>query len=350
MADTLPPAAKRSRIGDGQLALYQPSDYDDEHMAQAQPGPIRTSSLDAPTMKLTGHKGSVYCLSYDPTGQVLCSGGFDMTCLLWSATGGCANFNVLGGHKNAVLDCRFAADSEHVATASADKHVAWWDANTGARLRRFLGHGAIVNAVDTVRTGAAPLVLSGSDDRTARLWDARSARREVAVLEDDFQITAVALSEDGNGAYTAGIDNCITAWDVRKQQRTMKMSGHGDTVTSLSLHPRGTHLLSNSMDGTLKTWDVRPFVSGNRQDRTFVGGTHNAEKGLLNCAWSADGSMVTGGSADRTVHVWDVPTSEELYALPGHTGCVNSVVFHPKENVLASASSDKSIYVGELAQ
>jgi Prp8 binding protein len=48
--------------------------------------------------------------------------------------------------------------------------------------------------------------------------------------------------------------------------------------------------------------------------------------------------------------VWDVPTSEELYALPGHTGCVNSVVFHPNENVLASASSDKSIYVGELAQ
>lgn len=356
MADTLPPAAKRIRTGDGQLALYQPpaGEYydDDEHMmGQAGGGgPIRTSSLDAPTMKLTGHKGSVYCLSYDPTGQVLCSGSFDMTCLLWSATGDCANFNVLSGHKNAVLDCKFAADSDHVATASADKHVAWWDANTGSRLRRFVGHDGIVNAVDTVRTGAVPLVLSGSDDRTARLWDARSAKREVAAFEDEFQITAVALSDDGQVAYTAGLDNCITAWDVRKQQRTMKMKGHADTVTCLSLDPKGTHLLSNSMDGTLKTWDIRPFVGGNRQDKTFVGGTHNAEKGLLNCSWSADGSMVTGGSADRIVHVWDVPTSEELYALPGHTGCVNSVVFHPKENVLASASSDKSIYVGELAQ
>ena len=100
----------------------------------------------------------------------------------------------------------------------------------------------------------------------------------------------------------------------------MKMAGHTDTVTCLALDPAGTHLLSNSMDGTLRSWDVRPYVEGNRLDRTFVGGTHNAEKGLLNCAWSADGTMVTGGSADRVVHIWDVPTCEGLYALGGAPG------------------------------
>jgi Prp8 binding protein len=124
-----------------------------------------------------------------------------------------------------------------------------------------------------------------------------------------------------------------------------------DTITCLSLNPKGTHILSNSMDSTLRTWDIRPFVDGGkkRHDKTFVGGTHNAEKGLLNCAWSPDGSMVTGGSADRIVHIWDELSGEELYSLPGHAGCVNAVVFHPKENVIASASSDKSIFVGELS-
>ncbi len=43
-----------------------------------------------------------------------------------------------------------------------------------------------------------------------------------------------------------------------------------------------------------------------------MGGSHNAEKGLLNCAWSADGSMVTGGSADRIVHIWDELSAEEV--------------------------------------
>ena len=119
----------------------------------------------------------------------------------------------------------------------------------------------------------------------------------------------------------------------------------------LSLHPKWTHLLSNSMDGTLKSWDIRPFVpyGSKRLSKTFIGATHNAEKGLLKCAWNSDGTMVTSGSADKVVHIWDELTAEELYYLHGHNGCVNSVVFHPKENVIASGSSDKTIYVGELS-
>jgi Prp8 binding protein len=71
------------------------------------------------------------------------------------------------------------------------------------------------------------------------------------------------------------------------------------------------------MDGTLRTWDIRPFIDDGagkkkRHDKTFVGGTHNAEKGLLNCAWSADGTMVTGGSADRIVRIWDEFSTEEV--------------------------------------
>ena len=216
-----------------------------------------------------------------------------------------------------------------------------------------MGHKGIVNAVDVCRGASPCLAVSASDDCTARLWDTR-VRGEVGKFEDMYQITAVAYSNDGNWVYTGGIDNMITAWDVRQMHKSMAMKGHTDTITCLSLNPKGTHLLSNSMDGSLRTWDIRPFVddaSGKkkRHDKTFFGGTHNAEKGLLKCAWSADGSMVTGGSADRIVHIWDELSSEELYTLPGHNGCVNSVVFSLKENVVASASSDKSIFVGELA-
>mmetsp|Transcript_25747 Transcript_25747/g.38032 ORF Transcript_25747/g.38032 Transcript_25747/m.38032 type:complete len:357 (-) Transcript_25747:460-1530(-) len=339
---------KRARVSndnDQEVTLYQPPPEIEEEEIN-----IRTSSLAQPTMKLTGHKGSVYTLAYDTEGECLCSGSFDMTCLLWSAGGTCDNFNVLKGHKNAILDVKWFHDGEKIVTASADRNLGWWDATSGERIKRFMGHEGVVNAVDCVKEGHAPLVISASDDCTARLWDAR-VRGDVSVFEHEFQVTSIAYSLDGNTVYTGGIDNCITSWDVRRKEKIMKMTGHKDTITSISLSPNGTHLLSNSMDGTLQTWDVRPFVTGNqRHDKTFVGGTHNAEKGLLNCSWSSDGGMVTGGSADRVVHIWDVLSTEELYYLPGHAGCVNSVIFHPKENVIASGSSDKSIYVGELAQ
>lgn len=39
----------------------------------------RTSSLAAPEMYLSGHEGAVYSLSFDPSGQHLCSASMDKT-------------------------------------------------------------------------------------------------------------------------------------------------------------------------------------------------------------------------------------------------------------------------------
>lgn len=48
-------------------------------------------------------------------------------------------------------------------------------------------------------------------------------------------------------------------------------------------------------------------------------------------------------------YVWDSKTAALEYALPGHSGSVNDVSFHPTEPVIASASSDGTLFVGELA-
>ena len=360
-------SSKRLRSDDGHaITVFHP------YQSHQDEVDIRTSSLAEPTMRLLGHKGSIYSLAFDPNGECLCSGSFDMTCLLWNASGRCDNFNVLVGHKNAILDVKWSSDSEHIVTASADKTLGWYDACTGDRIKRFMGHSKVVNAVDTTRgEGTSPtLVVSASDDATVRLWDAR-VRGHVMQLTHKYQVTSVAFSLDAHTVYTGGIDNVITAFDIRSDkamsssannhkqrgnteategEQIMTMKGHTDTITCLSVSPDGTQLLSNSMDGSIRSWDIRPFVTGNiRRRKTFLGGTHNAEKGLLNCSWSADGTMISGGSADRIVHVWDESSAEELYYLPGHTGCVNSVIFHPKEYLIASGSSDKTVYIGELA-
>jgi Prp8 binding protein len=160
-------------------------------------------------------------------------------------------------------------------------------------------------------------LASASDDGTVKLWDARtSSRGEVETLEHGHAVTAVAYGGGGGGTqqqlYSGGLDNAIYAWDLRTMKRSMKMTSHTDTITCLSLHPNETQLLSYSMDSTLKTWDIQPYCEGKRLVKTFTGGKHSAEKGLLKCAWSPDGSMVTGGSADRMVHIWDEVTAQEV--------------------------------------
>lgn len=120
------------------------------------------------------------------------------------------------------------------------------------------------------------------------------------------------------------------------------------------LSPDGSHLLSTAMDNTVRSWDVRPFVAPRtdgadpRASRQFLGAVHNYEKNLLRCAWAPDGARVAAGSSDWCVYVWDVASTKIAYKLPGHKGGVNEVDFHPTQPIVASCSSDKTVFLGEI--
>lgn len=138
-------------------------------------------------------------------------------------------------------------------------------------------------------------------------------------------------------------------WDLRMEKVSFELRGHGDSVTGMALHPNGKSLLTNSMDNTLRVWDVRPYAPANRCTHILSGHQHTFEKHLLKCAWSGDGERVTAGSGDRMVCVWDVHDKKLVYKLPGHSGSVNEAVFHPSQPIVASASSDGTVYLGEIA-
>jgi len=252
----------------------------------------------------------------------------------------------LRGHNNAVLEVQWSGDGERLLSCSADKTVRAWDAATGLQVKKMSEHSAIVNSVCSAR-GGVPLLVSGSDDGTARIWDLR-VRKCVQRFDGRFAVTAVAFSEGGDGVFCGGIDNEVRCIDLRTCEASMTLCGHTDTVTGVAMSPDGNFLLSNAMDQTLRVWDVRPYAPQERCTRVIKGHAHNFEKNLLRCAWSHDGTKVTCGSADRMVYVWGSDGTLQ-YKLPGHKGSVNETVMHPQEPIVASCSSDTTIFMGELA-
>ncbi|CAH0480222.1 unnamed protein product [Peronospora belbahrii] len=308
----------------------------------------RTSGLMASTMLLTGHSAAVYSLKFSPSGQHLASSSFDRSILLWDVYGECRNYSELRGHKNAVLEVQWTYDSAQVVSASADKTLGLWDAESGNRIKKFMGHSSVVNSCCPVTSGPT-LIVSGSDDCTTKLWDVRS-KRAVKSFENKFEVTAVCFTADNSHVVAGGLDGDIKLWDLRKDEVTTVLQGHADIVTSVSLSPDGSYLLSNAMDSTVRKWDVRPFVTGERLKMTFMGAKHSFDRTLIRCGWSADMQFVASGSADRYVYIWDAVTGNLRYHLPGHTGSVNEASFHPTELIVGSCSSDKNIYLGELAE
>jgi len=306
----------------------------------------RTSSLKAPIMLLQGHKAEVFTMKFSPSGKTLASGSFDKTILLWKVHDDCENTMALRGHASAVLEVQWSTGEDFLFSASADKTVGVWDPNVGERIKKCKGHASFVNSCCPARRGPQ-LIVSGSDDSTVRLWDVR-AKGCIDVLDCGFPVTSVCFSDHSDLVYSSGIDNDIKVWDVRKNQVVMTMEGHTDTVTGMRLSPDGNFLLTNAMDQTVRMWDIRPYCQGNRNTKIFQGAQHNFEKTLLKCSWSPDGSKIAAGSADRFVYVWEVNSRRILYKLPGHRGSVNEVDFHPKEPIIGSASSDSTIYLGEI--
>ena len=71
----------------------------------------------------------------------------------------------------------------------------------------------------------------------------------------------------------------------------MVLQGHQDIVSGMRLSPDGNFLLSNSMDNTLRCWDVKPYASGDRCVKVFLGAQHSYERGLIKCNWSKSGAQ-----------------------------------------------------------
>lgn len=312
----------------------------------------RKSGLFGPTMLLTGHEGEVFCGEFSPDGRALATGSFDKSICLWKVYGECENYGKISGtngHKNAVLEVHWKFDSTQLYTCSADKSVCVWDAESGRRVKKLNGHTAIVNSMQCTRRGV-PYLVSGGDDGTTKLWDLR-VRRCVHTFEHQYQILAVSFDDTSERIFSGSLDNTVLIYDMRMRDADPEvLEGHGDSITGIDVSKDGNFLASNAMDNTVRIWDVRPHATGrSRCLRVLRGASHNFEKNLLRVRWSEKDALLAAGSADQNVNIWDMRQLQLAYKLPGHTGSVNEVCFHPKEPIMASMASDRLIFMGELA-
>ncbi|CDR87883.1 probable U5 snRNP-specific 40 kD protein (novel WD-40 repeat protein) [Sporisorium scitamineum] len=341
-----------------QIAIASSKDGQDKGLVRSVK---RTSSLSHPILGFTGaHTSEILDVKFSRDGSRIAAASADRTISIWSVYGECANIGQLKGHSKAVTCLAFSNTiSDALYSGSADGTIIAWSLTTGEKQRRLRGHRAIVNCVSATRSGPE-LLISASDDGRVMIWDPQ-AKEPLDVLEVGYPVTAVAFSQDSSQIYVGGIDNQIHIYDLTRKTIALTLRDHLDTITSISLSPSGSHILSTSFDDSLRIWDVRPFApepnpadpnanaANPRLYRTLRGTTFGGfENLLIRAGWSADGEKVVAGGADRTCTIWDVESSTILYKLPGHTGTCTAAVFHPKEPVVVSCSTDMTLLLGEI--
>jgi nucleoside phosphorylase/uncharacterized protein YjbI with pentapeptide repeats len=116
------------------------------------------------------------------------------------------------GHSNAVTACAWSPDGHAIVSASADKTLRIWDAETGACRSVLLGHQNEVSACAWSPDGHA--VVSASWDNTLRIWDAETGACRGVLHGHENWVNACAWSPDGNAIVSASWDKTLRIWDA----------------------------------------------------------------------------------------------------------------------------------------
>jgi hypothetical protein len=111
------------------------------------------------------------------------------------------------------------------------------------------------------REPAAPArIVTGSNDGTARVWDARTGTPLLDLKGHTNFVTSVSFSPDAARIVTGSGDGTAKVWDARTGTPLLDLKGHTNVVTSVSFSsdPRAPRrIVTGSHDGTAKVWDAR---------------------------------------------------------------------------------------------
>ena len=283
--------------------------------------------------------GDIYSVSYSQDGALLLTTGIDKTAKLWNAKTGelVQVFRVDGsttGFGSANRTAALSPDGKYVLTSSGqDRAARLWDVQTGEEIRQFpISHW---NS-HAVLSHDGKYFFTTDDWRVVRLFSFETGEKLIEFQGHDDPVRSMAVSPDGIHLLTGSEDRTAILWNIdsAKPVWTAKLGGW---VTAVTFTPDGKFVVTGTDDRGIHLLDA--------QTGEIVKEIADVKCRSLSLAVTPDGKELICAVYNQLIHVYSLPDGKFLRGFYAHDYTINDVSVSPDGKQFATCSIDGNVKI-----
>jgi len=233
-----------------------------------------------------------FSLAFSPDGQILASGGTDMTINLWNPHTG-ERLDILEDWDYAIFSIAFSPDGQTLAGGNTDGgKMRFWNLDSGELLPSLDGSLEDVSSIAFSPDGQI-IAGGGRYDGKIKLWNLSTGELLRTLNEYSGWVQCLTFSPDGQLLVSGGWDETII-WNATTGELLSTLEPHSGCVMCIAFSSDGKILVVESSDNIIKVWRVminnpnqpRPYdaVLGNQNssplDAVVLGGLEGVKRRL----------------------------------------------------------------------
>ncbi|KAM0275072.1 hypothetical protein ACHAQH_007592 [Verticillium albo-atrum] len=270
-------------------------------------------------LKQQGHFDSMNSLVYSPDGQRIVTIADDGKIKVWDVESGFC-IVTFTEHTSGVTACEFAKKGNVLFTASLDGSIRAWDLIRYRNFRTFTAPTRLSFSCMAVDPSGEVVAAGSLDSYDVHIWSVQTGQLLDQMSGHEGPLSALAFTPNGDSLISGSWDRTARIWSIFNRTQTSEPLQLQADVLDIAVRPDSLQLAVSTLDGQLTFWSVtdaeqvsgvdgRRDVSGGRKatDRRTAANVAGT-KAFNKIRYSTDGSCVLAGGNSKYICLYSVHT------------------------------------------